>query len=86
MLVKRQLEDLQIENEFEALEWGDLLFIDSSHVVKPYGDTLLELLVILPRLKKGVIVHIHDIYLPHDYPYDTKNFDRTTVWTEQWLV
>lgn len=49
---------------FESLGENDLLFIDSSHVVAPYGDTLYELLHILPALKPGVWVHIHDVYLP----------------------
>ena len=49
---------------FEQLQHGDMLFIDSSHVVKPFGDVILELVHILPRLKPGVIVHIHDIQLP----------------------
>ena len=49
---------------FEQLQHGDMLFIDSSHVIKPFGDVILELVHILPRLKPGVIVHIHDIVLP----------------------
>jgi len=56
---------------FTSLERGDLLFIDSSHTVRPGGDVNFLILEVLPRLKPGVIVHFHDIYLPYDYPRDT---------------
>jgi len=52
------------------LQQGDLLFIDSSHTVKPGGDVNYLILEVLPRLRKGVIVHFHDIYLPFDYQRD----------------
>lgn len=52
---------------FTELEEGDMLFIDSSHTVKPGGDTNYLILEVLPRLCKGVIVQFHDIYLPYDY-------------------
>ena len=52
---------------FEALEPGSLLFIDSSHTVKVGGDVNYLILEVLPRLRAGVLVHFHDIYLPYDY-------------------
>ena len=52
---------------FTELESGDILFIDSSHTVKPGSDVNYLILEILPRLKSGVIVHFHDIFLPYDY-------------------
>ena len=52
---------------FSELEKGDLLFIDSSHTVKPGGDVNYLFLEILPRLAPGVIVHVHDINFPYDY-------------------
>ena len=52
---------------FEELEAGDLLFIDSSHVLRTGSDVCRELFDILPRLASGVIVHIHDILWPFDY-------------------
>lgn len=55
---------------FDILEKGDILFIDSSHVTKSGGDIPFEYFNILPRLKPGVIIHIHDIYYPFDYPKD----------------
>lgn len=51
-----------------ALEAGDILFIDNSHRILPNSDATVFFLEVLPRLKKGVIVHIHDIYVPYDYP------------------
>jgi hypothetical protein len=50
------------------LEPGDILFIDNSHRILPNSDSTVFYLEVLPKLKKGVIVHIHDIYLPYDYP------------------
>ena len=59
---------------FEALGAGDLLFVDSTHVVKPGSDVNYVVLEVLPRLKPGVIVQVHDIYIPYDFQrtlYDT---------------
>jgi len=53
---------------FSALERGDILFIDNSHRCFPNSDVTVVFLEILPLLKPGVIVHVHDIYLPYDYP------------------
>lgn len=53
---------------FSELKEHDLLFIDSSHTVKPGGDVNYLVLEIIPRLNPGVIVHFHDINLPYDYP------------------
>ncbi len=52
----------------EALDENDILFVDNSHRILPNSDSMVFYMEILPRLKKGVIVHIHDIYLPYDYP------------------
>jgi len=51
-----------------ALKENDILFIDNSHRVLPNSDAMVFFLEVLPKLQKGVIVHIHDIYLPYDYP------------------
>ena len=53
---------------FAALQAGDILFIDSSHVAMPGTDVDRLVLDILPRLAGGVLVHIHDIFLPDAYP------------------
>jgi hypothetical protein len=53
---------------FAALEAGDVLFIDSSHILMPGTDVDWLFSRVLPRLPAGVVVHIHDIFLPDDYP------------------
>ena len=55
---------------FSELEAGDLLFIDSSHSVKVGSETPRIYLEIIPSLRPGVFVHIHDIFLPYLYPPD----------------
>ncbi len=55
-------------NLIESLESGDILFVDNSHRILPNSDSMVFYLEVLPRLKTGVIIHIHDIYLPYDYP------------------
>lgn len=70
------LADKIYRQPFETLDWdivpmlgeNDILFIDNSHRILPNSDSMVFFMEILPRLKKGVIVHIHDIYLPYDYP------------------
>ena len=51
-----------------GLEAGDLLLIDSSHVAMPGSDVDLLLNAVLPRLRPGVLIHLHDIFLPDPYP------------------
>jgi predicted O-methyltransferase YrrM len=55
---------------FEQLEAGDLLFIDSSHAVKVGSEVPRLYLDVIPRLRSGVVIHIHDIFLPYLYPRD----------------
>lgn len=55
-------------NLAERLNPGDILFVDNSHRILPNSDAMVFFMDVLPRLKKGVIVQIHDIYLPYDYP------------------
>lgn len=78
-----KIEDVPLE-DFERLGAGDILFIDSSHVLKTGGDVEYEYLELLPRLGGGVYVHIHDIYLPMEYP--AEYFDRGYYLTEQYLL
>jgi hypothetical protein len=53
---------------FANLQAGDALFIDSSHILMPGSDVDILLNRVLPMLPTGVLVHIHDIFLPFDYP------------------
>lgn len=66
-LIQKRVEDLDPEF-FSSLEANDILFIDSSHTVKFGSDVCYEFLEILPRLARGVWVHVHDIFFPQDYP------------------
>ena len=65
-LIEKKVEDIDLEF-FSELHSGDVLFIDSSHTVKIGGDVNYLFLEVLPRLEPGVIVHIHDIFLPFEY-------------------
>lgn len=69
-----QLEEKPMQEVDSAKFWGlqanDILFIDSSHVAKIGSDVTLLLLKILPGLKKGVVIHFHDICYPETYPYE----------------
>ncbi|HWF20226.1 MAG TPA: class I SAM-dependent methyltransferase [Verrucomicrobiae bacterium] len=65
--LKQKIEQTPLEF-FLRLEAGDVLFIDTSHVIKTQNDVEYEFIQILPALKSGVIVHIHDICSPYDYP------------------
>ena len=66
-VIRKPFEDVDYRKILE-LEENDILFIDNSHRILPNSDSMVFYLEILPKLKKGVIVHIHDIYLPYDYP------------------
>lgn len=82
--IKSLVEDVAVERIVDLLNAGDILFIDSSHTVKTGGDVPYLFLEILPRLKQGVLIHIHDIFLPFDYPEEWVFED--WGWTEQYLV
>lgn len=70
---------------FDELEENDILFIDSSHVIRPWGDVLFEFQEIVPRLRPGVLIHVHDVFTPRDYP---EKWLRTwrRLWNEQYLL
>jgi len=71
---------------FQKLEAGDLLFIDTTHVVKPGGEVIYLYLEVLPRLRPGVIVHIHDIYFPYLYQRDLLQLTSLFQWSETALL
>jgi hypothetical protein len=83
-LIEKKVQDIDVEF-FSQLESGDILFIDSSHTVKIGGDVNYLFLEVLPRLKPGVIVHVHDIFLPFDYRRDWV-MDELRFWSEQYLL
>lgn len=82
-LIERRVQDVPLE-EFEALEAGDVLFIDSSHVSKIGSDVNRLYLDVLPRLAPGVHVHIHDVAGNLEYPREWLEEGR--AWNEQYLL
>lgn len=80
-VIRQPLEDVD-GKLFDELESGDMLFIDNSHRVFQNSDVTVFFLEILPRLKPGITVHIHDIFLPFDYPPSW--YDRH--YSEQYLL
>jgi len=65
---------------FEELEAGDILFIDSTHILKTCSDLAFELFEVLPIIKPGVMIHFHDIQYPFEYPALWIN--RNVSWNE----
>jgi len=83
-IIKKKVEEMDVQF-FQTLNENDLLFIDSSHTVKIGGDVNFLILEVLPRLKKGVIVHIHDIQFPYEY-FKSYILEQHLFWQEQYLV
>jgi len=83
-VIRQLVEEVGLEL-FKSLRENDILFIDSSHMVRPQGDVLFEFLEILPTLQKGVIIHVHDIFSPKDY---TKQHlvEDVMFWNEQYIL
>jgi hypothetical protein len=82
-VVSKPVEKVPLE-VFTGLNAGDILFIDSTHTVKTGGDVVYEILEILPRLRKGVFIHIHDIFFPYEYPKAWMADQR--FWAEQYMI
>ncbi len=80
-LIRERVEKVD-KKLFSQLGQNDILYIDSSHVIRTQGDVLFESLEIFPNLKSGVLVHIHDIFTPKDYP----EWDFVHFFNEQYLV
>jgi hypothetical protein len=83
-LVSQPVQELDIEF-FDRLGKNDVLFIDTSHVVRTGGDVTYLLLEVVPRLRPGVLVHVHDVFLPYDYPRDWL-VEKYRFWSEQYLL
>jgi Methyltransferase domain len=83
-IIRERVEHLGL-SIFGNLSENDILFIDSSHVIRAGGDVLFEYLNIIPSLHKGVIVHCHDIFLPREYPLNWLDGWKR-FWNEQYLL
>jgi predicted O-methyltransferase YrrM len=82
-LIATPVQDAGLES-FEALSAGDVVFIDSTHVVKAGSDVAWLMLHVLPTLPQGIVVHVHDIFWPFEYP-ETWLRERRD-WTEAYLL
>ena len=82
-LIPERLQDLDL-TIFEQLEAQDILFIDSTHVSKLNSDVNKYVFEILPALNKGVVVHIHDVFHPFEYPIEWLREGRS--WNEQYVI
>ena len=75
--------DVPVET-FAALQAGDVLFVDTTHTVKLGSEVNHIILDVLPTLAPGVIVHVHDVFLPYEYP---KEFlESRLYWAEQYVL
>ena len=82
--IKKEVQDVDL-SLFESLNKNDILFIDSSHVLKIGGDVQYEYLEILPRIKSGVLIHVHDIFMPSEY-LKSWVLGHKRFFTEQYLL
>jgi hypothetical protein len=83
-LIEKPVQQVPLD-VFKTLGKGDILFIDSSHVVAMDSDVLYEILQIVPEVAPGVLIHFHDIFTPLDYP---EKFVMTNLcfWGEQYML
>lgn len=82
-VVRQIVQDVPLDT-FAALQEDDVLFIDSSHVAKIGSDVNHLLFRVLPRLRPGVLVHVHDMFFPFEYPIDFYRDGR--AWNEVHLM
>jgi predicted O-methyltransferase YrrM len=80
---EKKLQEMPLEY-FETLEANDILFIDSSHVTRVAGEVNFYMFEVLPRLKPGVLVHIHDIFNAFEYPREWIATGKS--WSEAYLL
>jgi len=83
-LIPSRVEELPLDL-FLDLEENDVLFIDSSHVARIGGDVTFLYLEVLPRLQPGVVVQVHDVFLPFEYGKDWV-VDGLRFWNEQYVL
>jgi hypothetical protein len=85
-VIRQPLEECDLRI-FDQLQSGDILFMDGSHRCLMNSDVTVFFLEILPRIKAGVLVHIHDIFLPEDYvPYWMQRYYPHRYWSEQYVL
>jgi hypothetical protein len=82
-VLRQTVQSLPLEL-FTKLEANDVLFIDTSHVLKVQSDVVRELVEIIPSLAPGVWIHIHDVFSPYDYPEDWVRHNSRLTYNEQY--
>jgi predicted O-methyltransferase YrrM len=82
-VVRREVQDVAPQ-EFRVLEEGDVLFIDSTHVVKVGGDVAHLYLEVVPSLSPGVVVHSHDVHFPRNTPHPAEAYVLKGKWPRYW--
>ncbi len=83
-LISQTVQNVDLD-VFLTLQSGDVLFLDSSHVVGIGSDVVREYLEIIPRMAPGVLIHAHDIFIPGDYPREAV-LHNLAFWSEQYLL
>jgi hypothetical protein len=83
-IIEKRVQNVPLEI-FNTLEAGDILLIDSTHILRTGSDVCFELFEILPRLACGVLVHIHDMFWPFEYPRSWA-VDDNRSWNELYAV
>jgi hypothetical protein len=86
-VIRRRLEHLPSSELQDVLRPNDILFIDSSHELRSGNDVVSLFLNVLPKLQAGVVIHVHDTFLPFEYPREWIIENTLNVnWAEQYLV
>jgi predicted O-methyltransferase YrrM len=78
-ILQQYLQDIDL-TFFDRLESGDMIFVDTSHQMKVGSEVLYLIFHVMPRLKKGVLVHFHDVFWPFEYPKEWVEVGRS--WNE----
>ena len=84
-IIESKIQDIPIKKAVDLIESCDIWFIDSTHTVKIGSDCLYMYLILMPEVKKDLIVHTHDIFLPYGFPKN-KALSIQAYWTEQYLL
>lgn len=88
-VIRKEVQDVD-PSFFRSLQEGDILFIDSSHILRIDGDVAFLYLDVLPAVNPGVLVHVHDIPFPYNIPYPSKIWiydqDWPMLWNEAMLL
>jgi predicted O-methyltransferase YrrM len=82
-VISKEVQDTEI-SFFQQLEENDVLFIDSSHILRIDGDVPFLFLEVLPALNAGVVIHVHDAPFPYNFPYPPQHWIFGQIWPVFW--